>query len=217
MLNIKHTINSIIVNNYYTFSPQPTIIILGSRTHKRRQQSFAQVISWNCSSSVWYKNKETEHISILYTNQQVISTTLDLNICWWKLFKVDLIDILKSRELIRIKFAPQGHCKADVLLVLHYTEMRIFLALTLLTKFYCAVDDSTRVKVRKNYQQQDSLSRVWDLQWKSNTTSVWPTKVLTGAATGELTSGMFHRDKLFSPRCNCGRVTVTSPSPNGLK
>ena len=39
------TINNIIVNNYYTFSPQPTIIILGSRTHKRRQKSFAQEIS----------------------------------------------------------------------------------------------------------------------------------------------------------------------------
>ena len=62
-----------------------------------------------------------------------------------------------------------------------------------------------------------SPSSLWDLHWNSNTTSLWPTNVLTGDAMGEFMFRMFHNDKLFSPRLSWGTVTVTRPSPNGCK
>ena len=62
-----------------------------------------------------------------------------------------------------------------------------------------------------------SPSSLWDLHWNSNTTSLWPTNVLTGDAIGEFMFRMFHNDKLFSPRLSWGTVTVTRPSPNGCK
>lgn len=73
---------------------------------------------------------------------------------------------------------------------------------------------SILIRIYKKLQVRENIPP-WLTRRHSNssTTSVWPTKVWTGAAWLLI----FHRRRLFSPLRNWGTTTVTSPSPNGCK